>query len=63
VVTLATVGYGDLSPQAVFGKAFTILYIFVGLGLFVAIIHQVADGLLQDSRERRQRRKQKGSKK
>ncbi len=33
VITLTTVGYGDFSPQTDSGKAFTMVYIFVGLGI------------------------------
>ena len=33
VVTLATVGYGDLAPRTTAGKLFTTFYIFVGVGL------------------------------
>lgn len=47
VVTLATVGYGDLAPQTTAGKLFTIVYIFVGIGLFVAVATAFARGYLQ----------------
>jgi hypothetical protein len=41
VDTLATIGFGDFSPQTRLGKVFTILYIFVGvgtLGLFISTV-------------------------
>jgi voltage-gated potassium channel len=46
VVTLATVGYGDPSPKTTFGKAFTIIYILVGIGLFVAVAQAFATGII-----------------
>jgi voltage-gated potassium channel Kch len=33
VVTLATVGYGDLTPHTTLGKIFTTFYILTGVGL------------------------------
>jgi hypothetical protein len=33
---MATVGYGDFSPQTDFGKIFVMMYIFWGMGTFVA---------------------------
>ena len=36
VVTLATVGYGDLVPQTTLGKLFTTFYILVGIGIIAA---------------------------
>jgi voltage-gated potassium channel Kch len=37
-VTLATVGYGDLAPATDVGRLFTILYLFVGLGILAEFI-------------------------
>jgi hypothetical protein len=42
VVTLTTVGYGDVAPATPGGKIFTIFYIIIGLGIilnFIEMIH------------------------
>lgn len=41
MITLTTIGYGDLSPQTDLGKLFTILYILVGIGIILNFIHTV----------------------
>ena len=41
VTTLTTVGLGDLSPTTTFGKLFTVVYIFTGLGLIAGFITTV----------------------
>lgn len=38
VTTLTTVGLGDLSPKTDAGKIFTIIYIFVGLGVLSGFV-------------------------
>lgn len=45
-VTIATVGYGDFSPQTDIGKLFTVFYIIAGIGLFVALASAIADHLI-----------------
>ena len=52
IVTLATVGYGDLSPKTSAGKIFTIVYLLVGIGLFVAVAQGLAKGLLGKQRNK-----------
>ena len=47
VTTISTVGLGDLSPQTDFGKLFTVVYIFVGVGVFVALFAQFARALIK----------------
>ena len=43
VVTLTTVGYGDLTPQTDLGKLFTIVYILAGLGILGSFIALIAE--------------------
>lgn len=38
-ITLTTVGFGDFSPQTDFGKLFTILYVFTGIGIIFGFIN------------------------
>ncbi|MDT8328076.1 MAG: potassium channel family protein [Roseovarius sp.] len=40
VVTLSTVGYGNLVPATALGKIGTTVFIMVGLGIFAVIIQQ-----------------------
>lgn len=59
VVTLATVGYGDLHPVTDLGKAFTILYILTGVGVLVVfasrVVNTMVDRRSEGARERRER--------
>jgi voltage-gated potassium channel Kch len=60
VVTLATVGYGDLHPTTDLGKAFTIVYILTGVGVLVVfasrVVNTMVDRRSEVVRERRARR-------
>lgn len=51
VMTISTVGYGDLTPHTVPGKLFTIGYVLCGLGLFAATATAVAESVLRNAQE------------
>lgn len=38
VITLTTVGYGDLTPHTAFGKLFTTFYVLIGVGIITTFI-------------------------
>ncbi len=38
VVTLTTVGYGDITPKTDIGKLFTIFYILIGVGIIASSV-------------------------
>jgi voltage-gated potassium channel len=42
VITLTTVGLGDLSRETTIGKLFTVVYIFAGIGIILGFIDTVA---------------------
>ena len=47
VITLATIGYGDLTPTTPIAKAFTVFYVFNGIGILLAVFDRVRDIRLQ----------------
>ncbi|MGK4059183.1 potassium channel family protein [Loigolactobacillus coryniformis] len=53
VMTLATVGYGDLYPQTNLGKLFSIFYVLIGVGIITALIVNINHALTQYHREKR----------
>lgn len=47
VITLATVGYGDLHPTNSASKIFTIFYIFFGVGLASYIVYSFSRSIVE----------------
>ena len=47
VVTLTTIGYGDLAPTSSGTQIFTIVFILIGLGVFLALLTSIAQQFLR----------------
>ncbi len=67
VISLATVGYGDLTPHTELGKVFTIFFVLAGVGVLVVFVSEVARQTIQrtegrvEEREAKRRARQAGS--
>ena len=59
VITLSTVGYGDITPKTSAGKIFTMFYILIGIG----IIATLANLLIKRAAFRREFRQTNAKKK
>jgi hypothetical protein len=55
VTTLTTVGFGDPAPTTAAGKIFTMVYIFVGLGVIGGFINVLAKPYVRQTDERSRR--------
>ena len=51
VITLTTDGYGDFSPVTSTGKVFTMFYVLAGIGIFVALVTEIGQHLV-DARKK-----------
>lgn len=47
VMTMTTIGYGDLTPTTSASKVFTIIYAFVSIGIFVSLATKLASALFR----------------
>ena len=47
IMTLTTIGYGDLYPTSDVSKIFTCFYAIAGIGVFVALITQIAQAQIE----------------
>ena len=54
IITISTVGYGDMHPTTEAGKMLAIFLIIMGVGTFISVIANAAEMMLT-SRERQQR--------
>lgn len=58
VVTIATVGYGDIHPTTTPGKLTAVLLIITGVGIFLAVVANATDILLSRHEKRFRMQKQ-----
>ena len=61
VITLSTVGYGDFDPSTPGSKVFTMIYIFMGLSIFVSLVNMLAKARAEIRSERVAKRQSNGS--
>lgn len=52
VITLTTIGYGDITPSTDASKIFTIIYAFFGIGFLLAYLDLIGGRRLRKMRER-----------
>lgn len=57
IVTMATVGYGDIHPQTDIGKILTLIIIICGVGTFLGVIASVTDVFVNRREESLRRQK------
>ncbi len=59
MITLTTVGYGDIAPKTNAGKIFTTFYLIFGIGIITTFITTIAKRRGKKMAERHQRRQPK----
>lgn len=55
VVTITTVGYGDLHPTTALSKLFTVVLLFAGIGLGIFVVTAIAESLRKGREKRLER--------
>lgn len=60
VITLTTIGYGDIVPKTDAGKLFTTAYVLVGIGILAAVVNLL---LKKTAAERLSKRVEKNNQK
>ena len=50
VMTMSTVGYGDLTPTSSVSKVFTMVYCLIAIGVFIGVVSKLAQAMLARSK-------------
>jgi len=53
VITLTTIGFGDISPVTPLGKLFTIFYVFLGIGIVLTLVNLIAKREVENQIEKK----------
>ncbi len=51
LITLTTVGYGDLVPTTPLSKVFTMIYLITGMSVLIGFLNQIAKKVVEQERE------------
>jgi voltage-gated potassium channel len=62
VVTLTTIGYGNITPTHTGTKLFTVFYIFIGIGILLGFIERVARNALVKPKQEKKEEKSESAK-
>ena len=58
VMTMSTIGYGDLVPTTTISKLFTIMFAVLSIGAFVAVVSKLVKITLQHKKQLKQKHQQ-----
>jgi voltage-gated potassium channel Kch len=58
IMTMSTIGYGDLVPTTDISKLFTIIFAILSIGVFVAVVSKLVQITLQHKKKSRQKLRQ-----
>ncbi len=59
IITLTTIGYGDIVPKTDAGKVFTIFYVLIGIGVLAAVVNYLMKRAVMQRMEKRQEKETK----
>ena len=52
VITLTTISFGDPHPVTPLGKIFTLIYVILGISIFLGFIQKIAHGITPEPKEK-----------